>query len=114
MDANEERDYDDQVPLSDMDMEEDAEILATLLKHIPSCTNADDIEQLLQDIPVQPPVVAPVRLRTSRRQRPRALPAPSRPLAGRRRPPHFNSAAGLPPPRGRPTRPRPRPHHPAR
>ena len=46
-----------------MDMEEDAEILATLLKHIPSCMtrNADDIEQLLQDIPVQPPVVVPVR-----------------------------------------------------
>jgi hypothetical protein len=44
-----------------MDMEEDAEILATLLKHIPSCMNADDIEQLLQDISVQPPVVVPVR-----------------------------------------------------
>ncbi len=44
-----------------MDMEEDAEILATLLKHIPSCMNAADIEQLLQDIPVQPPVVVPVR-----------------------------------------------------
>ena len=28
---------------------------------IPSCMNADDIEQLLQDIPVQPPVVVPVR-----------------------------------------------------
>ncbi len=50
MDADEERDY-------------DAEILPTLLKHIPSCMtrNADDIEQLLQDIPVQPPVVDPVR-----------------------------------------------------
>ena len=44
-----------------MDMEEDAEILATLLQHIPSCMNANDIEQLLQDIPVQPPVVVPVR-----------------------------------------------------
>ena len=42
-------------------MEEDAEILATLLQHIPSCINADDIEQLLQDVPVQPPVVVPVR-----------------------------------------------------
>jgi hypothetical protein len=41
-------------PPSDMDMEDDAEILATLLKHIPSCMNADDIEQLLQAIPVQP------------------------------------------------------------
>ena len=44
-----------------MDMEEDAEILATLLEHIPSCMSAPDIEQLLQDIPVQPPVVVPVR-----------------------------------------------------
>ena len=42
-------------------MEEDAEILATLLKHIPSCVNAHDIEQLLKDIPVQPPVVVPFR-----------------------------------------------------
>ena len=62
MDADEERDYAaDQEPLSDMDMEEDAEILATLLKHIPSCMSAADIEQLLQDIPVQPPVIVPVR-----------------------------------------------------
>ncbi len=61
MDSDEERDHADQVPLSDMDMEEDAEILATLLKHIPSCMNANDIEQLLQDISVQPPVVVPVR-----------------------------------------------------
>jgi len=61
MDADEARDYADQDPPSDMDMEDDAEILATLLKHIPSCMNADDIEQLLQDIPVQPPVVVPVR-----------------------------------------------------
>ena len=61
MDADEERDYADQVPLSDMDMEKDAEILATLLKHIPSCMNADDIEKLLQDIPMQPPVVVPIR-----------------------------------------------------
>jgi hypothetical protein len=37
MDFDEERDYADQDPVSDMDMEEDAEILATLLKHIPSC-----------------------------------------------------------------------------
>ena len=61
MDADEERDYADQDPLSEMDMEEDAEILATLLKHIPSCMSAADIEQLLQDIPVQPPVVVPAR-----------------------------------------------------
>ena len=50
MDSDEERDYADQTPLSDMDMEEDAEILATLLKHIPSCMSAADIEQLLQDM----------------------------------------------------------------
>ena len=51
MDSDEERDYADKKTLSDMDMEEDAEILATLLKHIPSCMSAADIEQLLQDIP---------------------------------------------------------------
>ena len=50
MDFDEERDYADQDALSDMDMEEDAEIL-------PSCMSADDIEKLLQDIPVQPPVL---------------------------------------------------------
>ncbi len=61
MDSDEERDYADRNTLSDMDMEEDAEILATLLKHIPSCMSAADIEQLLQDIPVQQPVVVPVR-----------------------------------------------------
>ena len=46
-----------------MDMEEDAQILATLLKHIPSCTSAAGIDQLLQDIPDrhQPPVVVPAR-----------------------------------------------------
>ncbi len=48
-----------------MVIQEDAQILATLLKHIlvpsESWMNADDIEQLLQDIPVQPPVVVPVR-----------------------------------------------------
>jgi hypothetical protein len=61
MDFDEERDFADQGPLSDMDMEEDAQILATLLKHIPSCMNAADIELLLQDIPDQPPVVVPAR-----------------------------------------------------
>jgi hypothetical protein len=61
MDADEARDYADQEPLTDMHMDEDAEILATLLKHIPSCMSADDIEKLLQDIPVQPPVVVPIR-----------------------------------------------------
>ena len=61
MDFDEERDFADQGPLSDMDMEEDAQILATLLKHIPTCTSAADIDQLLQDIPNQPPVVVPAR-----------------------------------------------------
>jgi hypothetical protein len=36
-------------------------ILATLLKHIPACINTADTELLLQDIPVQPPVVIPAR-----------------------------------------------------
>jgi hypothetical protein len=44
-----------------MDMEEDAKMLAPLLKHMPSCIDAADIEQLVRDIPVQPPVVVPVR-----------------------------------------------------
>ncbi len=61
MDFDNERDFADQGPLTDEDIEEDAQILATLLKHIPSCMNAADIEQLLQDIPVQPPVVIPAR-----------------------------------------------------
>ncbi len=42
-------------------MAEDNEILATLLKHMPYCMNADDIEQLLQKIPVHPLAVVPVR-----------------------------------------------------
>ncbi len=58
---DEKRDCADQGPLIDMDMEEDAEILSLLLKHMPSCIDAADIEQLVQDIPVQPPVVVPVR-----------------------------------------------------
>ena len=61
MDFDEERDFADQGPLTDIDMEEDAQILATLLKHLPSCINAADIEQILQDIPVQPPVAVPAR-----------------------------------------------------
>ena len=63
MDPDEARDYADpsQCPLSDRDMEEDNQILATLLQQIPSCKTASDIEQLMQDIPVQPPVVVPVR-----------------------------------------------------
>ena len=56
MDFDEERDFADQGPLTDMDMEEDAEMLALLLKHMPSCIDADDIEQLVRDILVQPPV----------------------------------------------------------
>ena len=56
MDPDEERDFADQGPLTDMDMEEDAEMLALLLKHMPSCIDAADIEQLVRDIPDQPPV----------------------------------------------------------
>jgi hypothetical protein len=41
------REYADQGPLPDRDMEEDNQIVATLLKHMPSCMNADDIERLL-------------------------------------------------------------------
>ncbi len=44
MDFDEERDFADQGPLTDMDMEEDAEMLALLLKHMPSCIDAADIE----------------------------------------------------------------------
>ncbi len=49
MDFVEERDFADQGPLTDRDMEEDAQILATLMKHlpVPSCMNAADIEQLM-------------------------------------------------------------------
>ncbi len=61
MDIDEKRDFADQGPLTDMDMEEDAEILSLLLKHMPSCIDAADIEQLVQDIPVQQQVVVPVR-----------------------------------------------------
>ena len=61
MDSDEERDYADQGPLTEMDMEEDAEILTPLLKHMPSCIYAADNEQLVQDITVQPSVVVPVR-----------------------------------------------------
>ena len=61
MDPDDARDYADQFPLSDRDMEEDNQILATLLEQIPSCKTASDFEQLMQDIPVQPPVVVPVR-----------------------------------------------------
>jgi hypothetical protein len=63
MDFDEERDYADQGPLTDMDKEEDAEILSLLLKHMPSCVDAGaaDIEQLVRDIPVHLPAVVPVR-----------------------------------------------------
>ena len=55
MDFDEECDFADQGPLTDMDMEEDAQILAILLRHLPSCMNTADIEQLMQDIAAQPP-----------------------------------------------------------
>jgi hypothetical protein len=61
LDPDGELDFADQGPLTDMNMEEDAEMLALLLKHMPSCIDAADIEQLLRDIPDQPPVVIPVR-----------------------------------------------------
>jgi hypothetical protein len=61
MDIDEDRDFADQGPLTDMDIEEDAKILSLLLKHMPSCIYAAHIQQLVQDIPVQPPVEVPVR-----------------------------------------------------
>jgi hypothetical protein len=61
MDPDEERDFADQRPPSDSDLDGDTQILAILLKHIPGCINAADIELLRQDIPVQPPVVIPAR-----------------------------------------------------
>jgi hypothetical protein len=64
MDSDEERDFADQGPLTDMGMKEDSQISATLLRHIPCCMSAADIEQLLQNILVQPPVVLVVPVRT--------------------------------------------------
>ena len=65
MDYEKEFDFADQGPLTDMDMDQVAQImsqiLVTLLESIPSCMNAADIEQLLQEIPVQAPVAVPVR-----------------------------------------------------
>jgi hypothetical protein len=57
-------DFDNQDPLPDVDMEEDRdhEILAILWKHMPSCIDAAEIEQLLWDIPVQQQVAVPVRM----------------------------------------------------
>jgi hypothetical protein len=40
MDIDEGRDFADQGPLTDMDMEEDVEILSLLLKHMPLCRNS--------------------------------------------------------------------------
>jgi hypothetical protein len=45
----------------DRDMEEDVQNLATLMKHLLPCMYAGDIEQLLRDIPEQPPLVVPAR-----------------------------------------------------
>ena len=47
MDFDEERDFADQGPLTDIDMEENAQLLATLLKHLPSFINTADMEHLL-------------------------------------------------------------------
>jgi hypothetical protein len=45
-------------------MEEDTQMLLTILKHVPTCMNVADVEQLLQDrdIQVNPPVVVPARM----------------------------------------------------
>ncbi len=61
MDTDEERDFADQGPPSDFELEDDTQILATLLRHILACIDSADIKLLLQDIPVQPPVVIPAR-----------------------------------------------------
>ena len=47
MDSDEDLDFVHQGPLKNMNMEEDAQILVGVLKHIPSCINVEDIEQLL-------------------------------------------------------------------
>jgi hypothetical protein len=47
IDPDEERDFADQGLLTDMDIEEDVEMFALLLKHMPSCVDATDIEQLV-------------------------------------------------------------------
>ncbi len=46
MDPDELRDYEDQGPLPDRDMEEDNQILASLLKHIQCCKTSADISIL--------------------------------------------------------------------
>jgi hypothetical protein len=64
MNPDEERGFAGEGPPSDSDLEEDTQILATVLKHIPTCINAADIKLLLlQDIssPEQQPVVIPAR-----------------------------------------------------
>jgi hypothetical protein len=45
MDSEEERDFVNHGPLTDMDTEENTQIIATLLKHTPSCMNTAGIEQ---------------------------------------------------------------------
>ena len=50
MDSDEERDYTDQGPLTEMDMEDDAEILTLLLKHMPSCIYAGDISYMISNM----------------------------------------------------------------
>ncbi len=47
MDPDELRDYEDQGPLPDREMEEDNQILASLLKHILCCETSADISILL-------------------------------------------------------------------
>jgi hypothetical protein len=48
MDIDEERDFADQGPLTDMDMEEDAEILSLLLKHTPCASTL--LKDLIQRV----------------------------------------------------------------
>ncbi len=48
MNFEEESKFADQGPLTGMDMDEDAEIRALSLKHIPSCIAAADIEQFVR------------------------------------------------------------------
>ncbi len=57
MDSDEQRDFGEQ----GMALEEDEQIFATLLNNISPCMSTADIEQLLQDVPVQAPVAVPVR-----------------------------------------------------
>jgi hypothetical protein len=62
MDPDEERDFADQALPQTWTWKKDTQILATLLKHIHACINTADIDVLLEEIPVQPPVVIPANV----------------------------------------------------